>query len=206
MSPESSLSGLCGRNGLLLVVSGPSGAGKSTVCHELLRRLPDGVWSVSATTRPLRGDEVDGRDYHFVSRPNFEAMIEAKELLEHAEYLGNFYGTPGKPVREAVEAGAVVVMEIEIQGAAQVASQMPESLRIFLLPPDEEELARRLTGRKTETLQQQQARLAKAKQEIDWARECGCYQYFIINETVERTVAQVLRILESKRGIECTKN
>lgn len=188
------------KGGMLLVISGPSGAGKSTVCRELLRQLPDGVWSVSATTRPPRGQEVDGRDYHFVSRQRFEEMIRDAELLEWAEYVGNLYGTPRQPAERALAAGQVMVMEIDVQGGRQIAERMPDSLRIFLLPPSDEELARRLVGRRTETPGQQQQRLATARQEIAWARQSSCYQYFVVNESVARTVADVLRILEAERG------
>jgi guanylate kinase len=184
---------------VLLVVSGPSGAGKSTVCRELLRRLPDGVWSVSATTRPPRGREVEGRDYYFVSRERFERMIQDGELLEWAEYLGNLYGTPRRPVEKALAEGRVMVMEIDVQGGRQIAEKMPESVRVFLLPPSDEELVRRLVGRRTETPEQQQRRLAKARQEIAWARQWACYQHFLVNESVGRTVADVMRIIEAQR-------
>ncbi len=194
------------RPGLLLIISGPSGAGKSTVCRQLLDRLPDAVWSVSATTRLPRGQEADGCDYYFISRERFESMIQADEFLEHAEYLDNLYGTPRRPVDEALAKGQVMVMEIDVQGGCQIAEKMPESVRVFLLPPDDEELARRLTGRKTETPEQQQRRLARARQEIEWARQGSCYQHFVINHTVDRTVADVMRIVDEERARLCTKN
>ena len=188
------------RPGMLLVVSGPSGAGKSTVCRELLKRVPGAVWSVSATTRAPRGQEADGCDYYFVSRPRFEEMIRAGELLEWAEYVGNLYGTPGEPVLRALAAGRIVVMEIDVQGGRQIAERMPDSVRIFLLPPSDEELARRLAGRRTETPEQQQKRLAAARQEIEWARQWSCYPYSLVNETIERTVQDVIRIIEAERN------
>jgi guanylate kinase len=188
------------RRGLLLVISGPSGSGKSTVCHELLRRVPDAVWSVSATTRAPRGQEADGRDYYFVSRQRFEEMVRAGELLEWAEYVGNLYGTPREPVEKALAAGRVVVMEIDVQGGRQIAERMPDSVRVFLLPPSDEELRRRLAGRRTDTPEQQQKRLAAARQEIERARQWSCYRYFLVNETVERTVQDVIRIVEAERN------
>lgn len=207
MSPEKSAAEAPKRRGLLVVVSGPSGAGKSTVCRELLGRLAaDGVWSVSATTRAPRGQEADGCDYYFVSRERFQRMVQADELLEHAEYVGNLYGTPRRPVEESLAAGKVVVMEIDVQGGRQIAEKMPESVRVFLLPPSEEELARRLTGRKTETAQQQQRRLAKAQQETDWARQWGCYQYFVVNDEVGRTVDELMRIVDMERAKACTRS
>lgn len=206
MLPDADEAGAAARRGLLLVVSGPSGAGKSTVCRELLRRLPDGTWSVSATTRAPRGQEAEGCDYYFVSREQFERMIQADELLEHAEYLGNLYGTPRKPVEESLAKGRVVVTEIDVQGGRQIARKMPEAVRVFLLPPDEQELARRLAGRKTETPEQQSRRLAKARQEIEWARQWSCYQYFLVNETVDRTVEDVMRIIDTERARACTRS
>ena len=202
MSPEAGKPvppGERSRRGMLLVLSGPSGAGKSTVCRELLQRLPDAVWSVSATTRQPRGQEADGCEYYFVSRERFERMIGDGELLEWAEYVGNFYGTPRGPVDNALADGKVVVMEIDVQGGRQIAGKMPDSVRVFLLPPSDEELARRLIGRQTETPEQQGQRLAQAQREIGWARQWACYQHFIVNESVERTVADVMRILEAER-------
>lgn len=205
MSLETS-QGSCSRPGLLLVVSGPSGAGKSTVCHEVLARLgEEGIWSISATTRPPRGQECDGHDYHFVSRERFEQMIARDELLEWAEYLGNLYGTPRRPVEMAMNAGQVMVLEIDVQGGCQVAQRLPQSVRVFLLPPDDQELARRLIGRKTETAEQQARRLAKAHQEIEAARQTGCYPYFVTNHTIEETVRDILRIVEVEREKECTR-
>lgn len=186
------------RPGLLVVISGPSGAGKSTICRELLRRLADSVWSVSATTR-ARGQEADGCDYYFVSRDRFGEMIRGGELLEWAEYVGNLYGTPRRPVEAALAAGRIVVMEIDVQGGRQVAEKVPDSVRIFLVPPDDVELARRLAGRRTETAEQQQRRLAQAQGEIAWARQWSCYQHFLVNETVERTVEDAIRIIETER-------
>jgi guanylate kinase len=198
MSPDAD-SPAASRSGKLLVVSGPSGAGKSTVCRELLKRLPGAVWSVSATTRPPRGQEADGCDYYFVSRRRFEEMIRADELLEWAEYVGNLYGTPREPVEKALAAGRIMVMEIDVQGGCQIAERIPDSVRVFLLPPSDEELSRRLVGRQTETSEQQQKRLAVARQEIEWARQ-SCYQHFLVNETVERTVQDVIRIIEAERN------
>lgn len=197
MSPEQDRSKR--RRGVLLVVSGPSGAGKSTVCKELLRRVADGVWSVSATTRARRGSESEGCDYYFVSRERFAEMIRKDELLEWAEYLGNSYGTPREPVDRALAGGQVVVMEIDVQGGRQIAEKMPESVRVFLLPPSDAELERRLVGRQTETPEQQQKRLAQAQQEVAWARQSTCYQHFIVNESVERTVEAIIGILETER-------
>lgn len=186
--------------GLLLVVSGPSGAGKSTVCQELLRRIPDARWSVSATTRPPRPGDVDGETYWFVSEEEFSRRREAGEFLECAQYLGHWYGTPIGPVREALARGEVLVLEIDVQGAAQVAERMPESLRVFLLPPSMEELRRRLVGRRTESAEQQAARLARAQEEIEAARRLGCYNAFVVNDDVGRAAEEIARLVEQKRS------
>lgn len=180
------------------MISGPSGAGKTSICNELLNRLPNARWSVSVTTRPIRGHEVDGHAYHFISRAEYDRMIAAGELLEHAEYLGNGYGTPRRPVEEAVGRGEIVIMEIEVQGGAQVAQQAPDSIRIFILPPTMDTLKARLEGRRTESRALQEKRLAEADGEIGFAKNSGHYQYFITNDILEDSVNQVIEILEQE--------
>ncbi len=190
------------RTGKLLVISGPSGAGKTSICDQLLARIPRARWSVSVTTRPIRPGETDGRSYRFISRDEFARMLERDELLEHAEYLGNLYGTPRRPVEEAVSAGDVIVLEIDVQGGAQVARRMPDSIRIFVLPPTMETLKARLEGRQTESEAIQQKRLAQADGEIGFARAGGVYPYFITNDILEHSVNQVLEILRREQAKE----
>lgn len=184
--------------GKLVVISGPSGAGKTSICKELLRRIPRSRWSVSVTTRAPRGDERDGEAYRFVSPEEFERMVAGGELLEHAEYLGNRYGTPRQPVEEAVADGQTIIMEIDVQGGAQVAKRMPESIRIFVLPPTMDSLKARLEGRKTETTAVQARRLAEADGEIAFAQTSGYYPYIITNDILEDSVNEVLGIIASE--------
>jgi len=185
--------------GCLIVISGPSGAGKTSICKALLEGLPRTVWSVSVTTRPPRPGEVNGDSYQFVGRKEFEAKQADGELLESAEYIGHRYGTPRRPVEEALKAGRNVVMEIDVQGGIQVAEKMPESVRIFVLPPNMESLRARLEGRRTEAAEQLAKRLAEADGEIAIARDSGCYSHFVVNDVLETTVEQVKRIIEEER-------
>ena len=184
--------------GKLVVISGPSGTGKTSICNELLSRIPNSQWSVSVTTRPIRGHEVDGEAYRFISREEFEHLRDDGELLEHAEYLGNLYGTPRAAVEQAVEAGQIVIMEIDVQGGAQIAEKVPDSVRIFVLPPTMDTLKARLEGRQTESETLQQKRLAEADGEIGFAQNSGYYQYFITNDILQDSVDRVMEIIQKE--------
>ncbi|MEK6676084.1 MAG: guanylate kinase [Planctomycetota bacterium] len=181
--------------GKLIVISGPSGAGKTSICNALLEQIPDTVWSVSATTRPIRGAEVSGRSYEFIASREFERRLDAGDFLETAEYVGHWYGTPRRPVEEALEQGKNVVLEIEVQGGIQVAAKIPAAILIFVLPPNMESLRARLEGRKTEAKEQLVKRLAEADGEIATARDSGCYNHFVVNDILEGTIEQVKRII-----------
>lgn len=186
------------RRGTLIVISGPSGAGKTSICTALLEQLPNTVWSVSVTTRPPRAGEASARFYEFVSREEFAVREAAGQFLEHAEYVGQRYGTPREPVEAALGRGQNVVMEIDVQGGMQVAEKLPESVRVFVMPPDMASLRARLEGRNTEAEEQLQKRLAKADGEIAIARDSGCYQHFVVNDCLETTIQQVKSIIDKE--------
>lgn len=183
-----------------MVISGPSGAGKTSICQALLRDLPQTVWSVSVTTRSPRLGERDGESYSFVSADEFRRRERAGDFLESAEYVGHRYGTPREPVETALAGGKNVVMEIDVQGGMQVAQRMPESVRIFVLPPDMQSLRARLEGRRTEQEEQMRRRIAQADGEIAVARDSGCYQYFVVNDVLENTIEEVKNIIEQERN------
>ena len=184
------------RPGALAVISGPSGVGKSTVCNRVRQRLRAKL-SVSATTRGKTKDEIDGRDYYFLSHEEFRRRIDNGEFLEHAQYLGHMYGTPARPVRQALADGQDVLLEIEVQGGVQVAKAVPEAVLIFLLPPEQEVLTERITGRGRDSAQAIRQRLANAEEEIQVARQSGMYQHFVINNVLDETVEKIVGIIET---------
>lgn len=176
----------------LTVVSGPSGVGKSSVLSEVRRQVPEVYFSVSATTRAPRPGEIDGVDYHFVSVAEFERMIADGEMLEHARYAGNFYGTPRKPVQEAIAAGKPAVLEIELQGARQVRSAWPDAQLVMLLPPSWDELVDRLTGRGTEPADVVEKRLAAARDELAAEPE---FDETVVNADVQSATSELVRLI-----------
>ena len=178
--------------GKTFIISGPSGVGKSTVLKELFQDRDDLYFSVSATTRPPRPGEINGVHYHFTDVDEFRKMISEDAFLEYAEYVGNFYGTPKKFVDEAMEQGKDVILDIEVQGAAQVCAKRPETVRIFIAPPSWDELERRLTARGTDTPEKIQKRLIRAQVELEMA---GDYDYFVVNDTVENAVNELRAIM-----------
>ena len=182
--------------GLLIVLSGPSGVGKGTVRAAVFANNQfQYVYSVSATTRAQRPGEVDGKDYYFVSREEFETMIQNEDLLEYAEYVGNYYGTPVQKIEENLAAGHDVFLEIEVQGAMKVKERMPERIFIFLAPPNLEELESRITGRGTDAAHVIQERMATAKEEIELMQH---YDYVVVNDQVQHAVDKINAIIQSE--------
>lgn len=181
--------------GKLLVISGPSGAGKSTVVFKAIEGREDVCFSTSVTTRSPRPGEVDGREYFFVDFERFREMVENDELLEHAEYVANRYGTPRAYVEQRMAEGLNVVLDIEVQGARQVRKKMPEAVLIFIAPPSIEELERRLRGRGTDTEAAIEGRLIRARQEF---QEADFYDYLIVNDDVEKAAAKLNAIIEAE--------
>ena len=185
------------RRGLMLVLSSPSGAGKTSISRRLLQEEGRLAMSVSVTTRPPRPGEVDGRDYHFIDLPRFEEMVKADELLEHARVFGNCYGTPRAAVEAALSAGNDILFDVDWQGTQQLNEKVPQDVvSVFILPPSQEELERRLRSRAQDSEEVVIGRMRKAADEISHWSE---YDYVIVNEDLERSVADVRAILRSER-------
>jgi guanylate kinase len=185
------------RRGLLLVLSSPSGAGKTTLSRKLLEADPSISMSVSVTTRAQRPGEEDGRDYHFITKDKFAQLRDAGELLEYAEVFGNFYGTPRKPVEQALQVGKDVLFDIDWQGTQQLAQVMEDDLvRIFILPPSAEMLRERLINRQQDSMSVVAKRMAEASSEINhWAE----YEYVIVNDDLTSASQAITAILTAER-------
>lgn len=182
--------------GRLFVISGPSGAGKSTVVFKAIEGRDDVCFSTSVTTRKPRPNEVDGREYFFVDLDRFKEMVENDELLEHATYVANSYGTPRKFVEDKLDSGLDVLLDIEVQGARQINEKKPDAVKIFIIPPSLDELRRRLVGRGTDTERAIEARLIRARQEY---AEADFYDYIIINDDPDRAAKELAAIMLAER-------
>ena len=179
--------------GILVVVSGFSGAGKGTLMKELLKRYDNYALSIYATTRAPREGETDGKEYFFVTKEQFEKMRDERKLVEYAQYVNNYYGTPKEYVEQKMAEGKDVILEIEIQGALKVKKRFPDALLLFVTPPSAEELRRRLVGRGTETLEVINARLARAAEE---ASGMEAYDYLLINDDLDRCVEEMHQLIQ----------
>ena len=185
------------RRGLLLVLSSPSGAGKTTITRRLVDEDPALTLSISVTTRPMRPGEIDGRDYRFIDQRRFDQMVEQEELLEHARVFGNCYGTPRQPIEAALAAGHDVVGDLDWQGTQQLAGKVrPDLVAVFVLPPNAAALEERLRARAQDSASVVAARMAKSAEEMSHWPE---YDYVIVNNTVEDSVAQARAIVTAER-------
>ncbi len=185
------------KNGFLVVISGPSGGGKGTVVRKVREMMPELALSVSATTRPPRVGEEDGREYYFLDRDAFEEMVAREEMLEYTSYCGNYYGTPKKEAQRIISSGKNMILEIEVEGAAQVKRLYPDAVSIMLIPPTIEEMRQRLLGRGTEAIETVEKRLSRAAEEIQLAGE---YDYIVINQRdeIEACAKQICEIIHAE--------
>ncbi|HEX8898215.1 MAG TPA: guanylate kinase [Chthoniobacterales bacterium] len=188
------------RTGILFVLSAPSGAGKTTLC-DALRQTPDFVYSVSCTTRPPRAGEIEGDDYHFLAEKDFVARVEAGDFLEHANVHGRYYGTTREPLITNLQNGVDVLIDVDIQGAAAIRNADDETIRralcdVFIMPPDLDELRKRLTKRGTETPEQIETRIVTAAREMELWRD---YRYTIISKSMEEDLLKFRNIMGAER-------
>ena len=185
------------KKGILIVVSGFSGAGKGTIMKALLNKYDNYALSISATTRNPREGEVDGREYFFKTREEFEKMIAQDELIEYAKYVNNYYGTPKAYVEEQLANGKDVILEIEIQGALKVKEKFPETLLLFVTPPSAEILKNRLIGRGTEAMEVIEQRMARACEEAEGMDK---YDYYVVNDVLDECVENVHNIIQAEHS------
>ncbi len=182
--------------GFLLIVSGPAGVGKGTVCNALLDRDDDVVFSVSSTTRKPRVGELDGVNYNFIDKEDFEEKIEKGEFLEYAFVHTDYYGTSKSFVEDGIAKGKIVLLEIDVQGAIQVKDKHPEAVTIFILPPSMEELERRIVDRNTETKEQIERRMKNAYKEINLLDK---YDYFVVNDDLDQAIEDINSIILAEK-------
>lgn len=186
------------KKGIVVVVSGPSGVGKSTICKEVMKRLGNAYLSVSVTTRPKTENEVDGEDYWFISKQQFQQRIDESLLLEYAEVFGNLYGTPKDKIDEALQAGKTVILEIDVQGAKQAKALYPDTVMVFILPPTHKELAQRMNDRGREGAGAAEQRLSEADTEI--AAAWQYYKYMVINDDLGQAIDEMVQIIQQNAG------
>ena len=183
-------------SGKLFVISGPSGVGKSTVVKEVMRRSENLKFSISATTRPQRPGEIDGKNYFFMTRCEFEQMIEDEKLLEHTEYVGNYYGTPESQVDAALAQNSDILLDVEVNGALNVKRRRPDAVLIFMLAPSFSEIEKRLNGRGDTAPELIKKRLDQARWEYTMADQ---YDYLVVNDNVSKAVEEILSIMTAEK-------
>lgn len=179
-----------------MAISAPSGAGKTTLCKRLLQSSPSFIFSVSFTTRHPRKNEIEGVDYYFVSREEFQKMVNARKFVEWAEVHGQLYGTSANLLNKAIEAEKDVVLEVDVKGGTQIKKNYPQAVLVFLLPPSWQELEKRLRSRRTEDYERVKERIKQAKKEIDYA---PYYDYLIINDDINRALDDLIAIIRAER-------
>ncbi|MHB1767578.1 MAG: guanylate kinase [Phycisphaerae bacterium] len=184
------------KNGLLLFVSGPSGVGKSTVCNRLAKDIP-AQFALSATTRQGKPQDQWGKQYIFVNENEFKQRVANNEFLEYAKVFGHWYGTLKQPVLDALANGRTVLLEIDIQGGMQIAKMFPQAVGVFILPPAEEELIRRLRERGRDEPEVIETRIRQAKQEIAQAEQSGAYRIKVVNRVLDQTIAELISFVKS---------
>ena len=182
--------------GRVYIISGPSGSGKDTVMKKLFERMPEIAFSISSITRPMRPGEVEGEKYNFISRERFEQMIQNDELLEHNVFVGNYYGTPKAPVINCIESGRDMLIEVDVNGAAQIRRKLSDAISIFVMPPSLEALKNRLNGRGTDDADIIEKRLNEALREIASAKD---YDYIVINDNLDTAVDDFVKIMSVDR-------
>jgi guanylate kinase len=181
----------------LIVIAAPSGSGKTSIAHEILRRHPEIEFSVSATTRPKRGTEIDGKDYYFISRKEFEEGIAEQKFIEWENIYGDFYGTPRSEIRRVVGAGKSILFDVDVKGALSIKKQYPEAILIFIKPPSVEILYSRLVKRKTDSPESLKKRLDRVPMELLKENE---FDYRVVNDDLEKAVSEVERIISDLNG------
>lgn len=183
--------------GKLFVISGPSGVGKNTLLNRVMEKRDRVSYSISATSRPMRAKEINGESYYFVSREEFEAMIRGDKLLEYAEYDGNYYGTPLRPILEATGRGDDIVMDVEVVGALKIKQRLPDAVLVFIKAPSFDEIRKRMLGRGDLSPQAMESRLNRAVWECENADK---YDYVIVNDDLERACDELLAIMQAEKS------
>src|SRR2546423_808143 len=186
-------------HGLLIVLCGPSGVGKSTISRQL-EKGSDVAYTVSATTRPKKAQDEQGKVYEHIEQAEFFRRLDADEFLEYAHVYGHYYGTPKHPALDQLEAGQDVLLEIDVQGALQVRYQYPDALMLFILPPNAETLLQRLVDRDRDTDEEIQKRFRAAKREVQMAKGSRTFDHMVINDTVDRAVEEIIKTIKHKRS------